>query len=124
MVEQADLNAIIDRVNELTRRLRMLEEQFSAFQDRLDDLMRNFMKKNSEFETSLNESKSSFKSVVSDLISIKKELKAIKREMVKLAPAEKVEELEGFINLLSPMESVTRDEVRKIVQEMMRGGTA
>lgn len=124
MVEQADLNAIIDRVNELTKRLRILEEQFSSSQDRLDDLLRTFMKKNAEIEAGLNESKSSFKSFVSDIISVKKELKDIKREMVKFAPAEKVDELEGFINLLSPMESVTRDEVRKIVQEMMKRGTA
>ena len=73
MVEQADINAIIDRVNALTKRLRILEEQFSSLQERADDLMRNFMKKNSEIEATLTESKSSFKSVVGDLIEVKKE---------------------------------------------------
>lgn len=121
MVEDQTIPTLISRANELTKRLRMLEEQFAAFQEKLDDIMRGFIKRNNDIDKSLKEVTSSHKSIISDLVAIKKELKEIRKETTRFAPSEKVEELEGFINLLSPMEAVTREEVRKIVEEMTRG---
>lgn len=124
MVEDQTVNTLIGRVNDLTKRLRVLEEEFASNQERMEDLIQSFMKRNSAVEKKLNEQSASFSSLIRDVVAVKKELKAIKKEMVKFAPNEKLEELEGFINLLSPMEAVTRDEVRKIVSEMKRSGTA
>lgn len=124
MVDEAGLNAVIMRVNELTKRIRMLEEQFSSMQDRWDEIQQTTMKRNNELDKRIDEQSRSFSSVVSDLLKVKTELKEIRKQMVKLAPNEKLEELEGFINMLSPMEAVTREEVRKMIQEAISSGTA
>ena len=125
MVDNAGgFNEVITRVNELTKRLRMLEEQFSSLQDRWDETQQTIVKRNNVLEKKVEDQSRSFSSLVGDLLTVKTELKDIKKQMVRLAPNEKLEELEGFINMLSPMEAVTREEVRKIVQEMIGGGTA
>jgi TolA-binding protein len=124
MVDEAAINTVITRVNELTKRLRILEEQFSSMQDKWDDMQQTSIKKTNEAEKKIEEQSRSFSSLVGDLLKVKSELKVIRKQMIKLAPNEKLEELEGFINMLSPMEAVTRGEVRKIVQEMIGGGTA
>jgi predicted RNase H-like nuclease (RuvC/YqgF family) len=124
MVDEAAVNTVINRVNELTRRLRILEEQFSSMQDRWEDTQQNLVKKGNDTEKKIEEQSRSFSSLVGDLLKVKTELKDLRKQMARLAPNEKVEELEGFINMLSPMEAVTREEVRKIVQEMIGGGTA
>lgn len=123
MVDEAGINAVITRVNELTKRLRILEEQFSSMQDRWDEMQQGLIKRSADIEKKADEQSRSFSSLVSDLLQVKTELKDIRKQMIKMAPNEKLEELEGFINMLSPMEAVTREEVRKIVQEMIGGGT-
>jgi len=123
MVEEAAINTVIVRVNEVTKRLRMLEEQFSSLQERWDEREQGLIKKSADVDKKVDEQSRSFSSLVSDLLKVKMELKEIRKQMIKMAPNEKLEELEGFINMLSPMEAVTREEVRKIVQEMIVGGT-
>ncbi len=108
---------IVDQVNNISLRLRMLEEHYSNLRKKtqvIDQNMLNINKKNNReiksIDISLNELKM-------DLEDTSEKIDLIIKELELSTKKEDFMVLEKYVNLWSPMNFVTREEVLRLIQE-------
>lgn len=106
-----------NQINNLSRRLKMLEERYTNMRNNMQLTDQNVLDFNKEVNRTM-------KVVHSDLLDFKREfedlkekVKLIVRELKDTAKSEDVELLEKYINIWEPMNFITRKEVDKIIDE-------
>lgn len=115
-----DLTDVKLDINNLERRLRVLEEGATNIRRSVQVTEQNMLKKNRTFTTEI-------KAINSELIEIKKEIAETKdkildliKELQSAAKLTEVKVLEKYINLWNPVKFVTQKEVERIFDEKIR----
>ncbi len=124
MAEQAQsaiqsVNPITAKFNEMTRRIRNLEDKLSSFEDKLEMVDKSGNMKLDSHENAIVAMVKHVKGLQSESKMVKRELKALRKEVMQAAPIAKIKELEGYINMIDPMKFVTRDEVKHIIEKYL-----
>ena len=116
---QQDMSSFRGDINNLSRRLRILEESFTNLRRALQVTEQNMLGKNKLFTTEI-------KTITSDISDIKKEIAEIKEKILDIvkelqtsAKRDEVKVLEKYINIWNPVKFVTQKEVEQIVKEFM-----
>lgn len=108
-----------DQINNLSRRLRMIEERFTNIRNKMEVDEKNMIsihkKVNSEFKTF----NSDFTEIRSDIKDIRQEMSMIIKELQLTARKEDVKVLEKYIEIWQPLNFVTKNQVEKIVKEIL-----
>lgn len=106
-----------NQINNLSRRLKMLEERYTNMRNNMQLTDQNMLDFNKEVNRTM-------KVVHSDLLDFKREfedlkekVKLIVKELKDTAKSEDVELLEKYINIWEPMNFVTRKEIEKIIED-------
>lgn len=113
------LSYLSSQVNNLSRRLRMIEERFTNIRNKMEVDEKNMLtfhkKVNSEFKT-LNSEITEIRNEIKDM---RQEMSMIIKELRLSAKKEDVKVLEKYIEIWQPLNFVTRKEVEKIVREIL-----
>jgi predicted RNase H-like nuclease (RuvC/YqgF family) len=115
-----DFTEVKGDINNLERRLRVLEEGFTNIRRSLQVAEHNMLAKNKTFSTEI-------RTLTSDVTEIRKEISDIKekifmmvKELESAAKINEVKVLEKYINLWNPIKFVTQDEVERIIDEKLK----
>ena len=106
-------------MNNMGRRLRLLEESFTNMRRSVQVTEENILQHNREFSKEI-------KSINSEIVEIRNELSEVKDRILQLitelkgsAKREEVKILEKYISLWNPVKFVTQAEVERMVRELM-----
>lgn len=110
------------KLNELSRRIRLLEEGLKTLEERTENFKQDAFNRISKLEEREAHTDDVARVAMHDTGVLKDEVKKIRKDMAKLAPLGKVNELEGYLNILDPMNMMTRTEVIKLVKEEIGHG--
>ncbi|MBW2995760.1 hypothetical protein KY332_00505 [Candidatus Woesearchaeota archaeon] len=115
-----DVSGMIMQVNELARRLRILESRFTDLNRKEQVTEKNMLTERKRFTSEL-------KTMDSDILDLKKEINEIRTkmdmvvgELRNLAAKEDIEAIKKYVELWEPVNFVTRAEVEKIVKEAIQ----
>ncbi|MCX6707164.1 MAG: hypothetical protein NT001_03410 [Candidatus Woesearchaeota archaeon] len=115
-VSVADLS---NQINNLSRRLRMLEERYTSLRKNEELTDHNILKITKGMQRDTAVVTSDLTELRRDFIDLKDKVKLIVKELVECAKSEDVKVLERYINLWDPMKFVSKDEVMKIVEDKL-----
>ncbi|MBR9692137.1 hypothetical protein GOV06_05120 [Candidatus Woesearchaeota archaeon] len=114
-----DVAVIIGQVNEVARRLRILESRYTELNRKIEVTEKNMLNERKRVASEL-------KTNDSDVLDIKKELNDLKvrTDMVVdslkgFAVKEDIEVIRKYVDLWEPVNFATREEVEKIVEEKL-----
>jgi len=108
-----------EQVTTSLRRLRVLEERYSTIHRKTQVYEQNSLVKNRKFDSDI-------KTINEDLRELKKEINEVKDKMIMLvselqscAKREEVEILKKYLNLWEPLNFITRNELKKILDDVV-----
>jgi len=107
------------QLNELIRRLKILEERYTNLQTRSQLTEQNMLSRNRSVATEI-------KTINLDIHEIKREVEEIKnrilmiiKELQASARKEELKILERYVNMWEPVKFVTHNEVEEVVKEIL-----
>ncbi len=116
------LEELVKRINEQSRRLRILEERNRSNEGRiiaLEEMLLNIKEKQKE---EFSEVLKKLGDLEKSLLKLENELQKITKELAKTAKKTELQEVEHLIDLFNPLVSkfVTKEEVKRMIEEALR----
>ena len=118
--QQFDPKSLSEDVNNISRRLRTLEEGFTNLRRTLQVTEHNVLEKNKLFSTDIRALTSDINDIRKDIDEIKEKIIDMVAELELAAKREEVKVLEKYINFWNPVKFVTQNEVEAIVREILK----
>jgi cob(I)alamin adenosyltransferase len=115
----AILNDVIQRVNDDTQRLRILEQSSESLTSRINSVEQGALQGRNEMQKALSDINEGITALNERLSKTENTMKEVITHMKKLVTESQVKELESLIELYNPVKSnfVTREEMEKFVGE-------
>ncbi len=104
-------------LGDVERRLRTLEERFSNLERRSQVTEENMLSSDKKLRADIKMINDELSEIKSQLADILDKIKAIVRELQGFAKLEDVDVIRKYLNLIEPLDFVTQNEVKRIVQE-------
>ncbi|MBS3103069.1 hypothetical protein J4458_06535 [Candidatus Woesearchaeota archaeon] len=117
--QMPDLSNINSDLNNVSRRLRLLEESFTNMRRSLQVTEENMLQKNKTFATEIKTINSEINEVRNEIADVKDKILMLVQELKTAAKRDEVKVLEKYINLWNPVKFVTQNEVEAIVKDML-----
>ncbi len=116
------INEIVERVNDNTKRIRVLEQKSDSFVSRINSVEKEILSVSKENRKALSEYEARIKGIEARLSKIEGTIKEIVKRMKRLATTAKISELESLIEIYNPVKSsfVTKEEVERIVEDKLK----
>ena len=115
-----DFSEVKGDINNLERRLRILEEGFTNIRRSLQVAEQNMLSKSKTFSTEIRTSTSEIHDTKKEIADIKEKILMLAKELESAAKLNEVKVLEKYINLWNPVKFVTQDEVERIIDEKLK----
>lgn len=106
---------ISNQINNLSRRLRIMEERYTNLRRNTQLTDQNILRFNKDFQREISIASSDLSEMRRDFIDLRDKVRLIVRELVECAKTDDVKVLERYINMWDPIKFVTKEEVDKIV---------
>jgi cob(I)alamin adenosyltransferase len=115
----AILNDVIQRVNDDTQRLRILEQSSESLTSRINGAEQGMLQSRNEMQKALSDINEGITALSERLSKTENTMKEVITHMKKLVTESQVKELENLIEIYNPVKSnfVTREEMEKFVGE-------
>lgn len=110
------LTDLSNQINNLSRRLRILEERYTNLRRNTQLTDQNILRFSKDFQRDISVASSDLSEMRRDFFDLRDKVRLIVKELVECAKTEEVKVLERYINMWDPMKFVTREEVDKIVE--------
>jgi chromosome segregation ATPase len=116
------LAELIMRVNDATRRLRLLEQRVDKLNDSFSRMEESAVVQMKNLEISLERLSNKIALVNDKIKGLEDEILKVNRELAKTAKKAELKQLEGFIDLINPITSrfVTKNEMENYVEEKLK----
>lgn len=110
---------IVDRLNELTRRVRDVESNRKTVENKVSSLEDRIVKKQKKRRQEIDQIKDQMEEINTKLMKFDNEINKLKRLLEDTAQESELEEIKSYIDLLSPMKSkfVTESEVKRLIKK-------
>lgn len=118
--EQPPADDVSKQLRELTRRIRILEERNTTLRKNQQVTEQNMLAENKKITTDVKAFSAELDELRKELNDIKEHIRILGRQMQETAKSEEVKVLEKYINLWEPLNFVTRNEVEKIIKELLK----
>ncbi|MBN2566971.1 hypothetical protein JXB02_02700 [Candidatus Woesearchaeota archaeon] len=112
-----DLAEILNSINDLLRRMRIMEERYTNLQRKLQVTEQNMI---NQHRTALDEIKTAnldIQELRRDIIDLREKMKVIIQELRTCAKKDNVTILKKYIEMWEPINFVTQREVERIVEQ-------
>ena len=104
-------------MSEVGRRLRTLEERFSNLERRSQVTEENMLSSDKKLRAEIKMINAELSEIKGQFADFSEKIKAIIREFQGFAKVEDVDVIKKYLNLLEPLDYVTQNEIKRIVQE-------
>ncbi len=110
---------LVKRVNDETRRIRLVEQSVDRFGADIDNLESTISAQNVEFKTQIDSLAKQIKSLSDRLLVLENTAARIEKELAKRATKSELKQIESYINLVSPITAkfVTKEEMERAIDE-------
>lgn len=111
----AILQELVRRSNEETGRLRALEQQLQALENRMKTLEETSIERAKKFNTKFTEIDAMLRNVGDEVLKLNNSMEKFNRQVSKFARKKDIKEIENMFDLLSPIkqEFVTKEELEE-----------
>lgn len=122
---KADMQAfnieIVNRINDNTRRARVLEQRMEGVVARVESLEGRMIDEMNMLKKTIDQISIDVKNFTDNLNNIRSEVLRLNKNMEKSAKKIELKELESLLDLYNPIRSrfVTRDEIDRIIEEKL-----
>lgn len=115
----AILNDVIQRVNDDTQRLRILEQSAESLTSRVNGVEQGILQSRNDMQKAISEINEGINALDERLGKTENTMKEVITHMKKLVTESQLKELQSLIELYNPVKSnfVTREEMEKLVKE-------
>jgi DNA repair exonuclease SbcCD ATPase subunit len=113
------VSELMDHVNSLSRRLRMLEERYSTLVSKNQLTDQNMLTNNKKFNTEIKTINLEISELKSDLTRLKETNTLIIQDLRECAKKEDIEIVEKYLKLWEPIRFVTQTQVENIVRDLI-----
>ena len=110
---------MVQDITNLNRRIRVLEERYNNLRNKNQLTDQNMLKYKKEFNRKIDVNNQDLKEMRREISEIKDKMSIVVKELKLLAKKEDMEVLKKYIEMWEPVEFVTQDQVRRIVQDMI-----
>ena len=112
---------IVRRINEDTRRIKLLEQTSERIQTRMDQIEEAVLNQMNDLKIDLDKISIKINSVSDRLKAIENEIIRINKDLAKTATKAEVKQLETFIDLINPITSkfITKDQLERALEERL-----
>ena len=120
--EEGKLTAeLVKRLNEDTRRIRIIEQRIDRLENSIDTLQENALTQLNDLKLALEKINNKIVSVSEKLVSIEGEILRLSKEISKTATKRELKQMETFIDLINPITAkfVTKDEIERMIDYRM-----
>jgi prophage DNA circulation protein len=120
------LNDVIQRVNDDTQRLRILEQSSESLTSRMNTLEQAMLQNRKEFQKAFSDINDGITSLDDRLAKTENTMKEVINHVKKLVTESQLKELQNLIEIYNPVKSsfVTKEEMEKFVSEKLSGEKA
>ena len=110
---------LVKRVNDETRRTRLLEQKINMFEMELSNLELSIENRNADNKASLDGIQKLLKSISDRMLIMENAIGRIEKEMAKKATKSEMKKIDTYIDLMSPITGryVTRAEMDRAISE-------
>ena len=117
--QEVDISGITSDINTVSRRLRLLEENFTNMRRFLQVTEENMIAKHKHFSAETRTLTSDINEIRKEIQELRDKLFLVIRELQTVARREEVKVLEKYINLWNPIKFVSQNEIESIVNEIL-----
>lgn len=114
-----DLSPSLSRINDLNRRLKVIEERYSGLRRKTQLTEQNMLNINKKISTEVKTISSDINETRRALLEITTKIKEIKEELSRCAKKDELKLLDKYTSFWEPLNYVTAEEVEKIAKEML-----
>ena len=115
----ADFSAAYNDINELGRRLRVIEERYANMQNKVQITEQNMVSKNKQLSAEIKTTNLDIHEIKNEINQLKNQFLMIMKEIQSTAKKEEVKVLERYLNLWEPIKFVTHDEIEDIIKRVI-----
>lgn len=110
---------LVKRVNDETRRTRLLEQKVDRFEAELSNVESAISAQNQEAKAKLESIERGIKSISDRIMVIEGAVSRIEKDLAKRATKGELKQIESYMDLMSPITSrfVTREEMERAINE-------
>ena len=118
-VMDANQTELVRRINDNTRRVRMIEQNIDVINTRIKGIEERVINDMDSLKKKLDELFLDIGEVSKSLNEVRGEILKINKNLDKTARKTEIKELEGLLELYNPIKSrfITRDEVERLLEE-------
>ena len=117
MAELQQENNLANLLSDLNARIRILEEKYNLFGERLMVINQNMLEEYKKITRQTKAQNEEIKELKKDIFHMKEIIKDLVGEMSKFAKKDSLRVLEKYINLWNPLNFVTVEEVEKMINK-------
>ncbi|MFH1455887.1 MAG: hypothetical protein ABIF40_02970 [archaeon] len=121
MVEQTQQLTVDQLLTELNNRVRILESKQTLFTERMLNINQNMIEQYKQITKEIKANREEIKDGKKDIFELQNVIQHLTEEASEFAKRDSVKVLEKYINLWNPLNFVTEEEVKQIVQEQLKG---
>ena len=116
------LNDVIERVNNDTQRLRLLEQSSESLLSRINSLEQAMLQARRDMQKALLDTNTRLDSLDDRMSKSENTTKEVVSHMKKLVTETRVKEIENLVDIYNPVKSsfVTKEELQKVLSEVRR----
>ncbi len=116
MQPQQNNTDLAAQVNNISTRIRILEERYTNVRKKMQLTDQNMLSSNKDLKREMKVTQSDVDDLRKDLEDMKKNVRLIIKELKECAKSEEIKVLERYINMWEPVNFVTATQVEKIVE--------
>ncbi|MFO8015942.1 MAG: hypothetical protein R6U32_02465 [Candidatus Woesearchaeota archaeon] len=113
------MSDLSNQINNLSRRLKMLEERYTNLRNKTQLTDQNMLEFNKETKRNMKATNDELMEVRKDFEDLKEKVKLIVKELKETAKSEDVQMLEKYVNMWEPVNFVTKHDVERIVEDKL-----
>ncbi|MBC8444403.1 hypothetical protein H8D83_02340 [Candidatus Woesearchaeota archaeon] len=110
---------LINQINDVSRRLRIAEENYSNLRKKTQLTDQNMLKSNKRIDTEIKAINEDTKEIRREIEDINSKIGQIAKELQIFAKKDEVKTLQKYVNLWEPIKFVTHDQVENIVRDII-----
>ena len=108
-----------DQISDMDRRLRTLEERYTSLQTRSQVTEENMLHSHKHINAEIKTSNTEIHELKKDMDELKNRILTLIKELQSCAKKEELKILERYVNLWEPINFVTHDELKQVIEELL-----
>ncbi len=119
---QSVIAEIIRRVNDNSKRLRLVEQRGSNLESGMETIDKGVLEQFKQVRISLDKINAHIEELSNRIAKLEDDSRKMSKQLERVATKTELKEVQGFIDLINPMKSsfITRPEVKRMLDDMKK----